>query len=285
MKKLANLKPGAYFFYGGVQWVVLENNDKIGATLSIAAEPVFNRAFDEENRNDWRVSSLRRELNGPFFDALIAEGANRAAFLDWESDLTADNGMTDYGTATDKIALLSDGLYRKYRQFIPLVDDWCWTLTPWTCNPSDSCGVRGVYSSGAVGWYGACGGGGGARPLCYLESSIPTSITRFSGLCFARNRQTAFSSSVASITEISDSVNSSESEMKYRNIGRIRSISASSSAVSGLSVSPGSRPITAVPCSTSSPAERESHQPGLFRSVACGQASQSVAAHPAQNRF
>lgn len=24
MKKLANLKPGAYFFYGGVQWVVLE---------------------------------------------------------------------------------------------------------------------------------------------------------------------------------------------------------------------------------------------------------------------
>ena len=70
MKKLANLKPGAYFFYGGVQWVVLENNDKIGATLSIAAEPVFNRAFDEENRNDWRVSSLRRELNGPFFDVL-----------------------------------------------------------------------------------------------------------------------------------------------------------------------------------------------------------------------
>ena len=30
MKRLANLKPSAYFFYGGVQWVVLENNDKIG---------------------------------------------------------------------------------------------------------------------------------------------------------------------------------------------------------------------------------------------------------------
>lgn len=79
MKKLADLKQGGYFFYGGVQWVVLENNDKIGATLAIAAEPVFNRAFDAENRNDWRVSSLRRELNGPFLDALIAEGANRAA--------------------------------------------------------------------------------------------------------------------------------------------------------------------------------------------------------------
>lgn len=176
MKKLANLKPGAYFFYGGVQWVVLENNDKIGATLSIAAEPVFNRAFDAENRNDWRVSSLRKELNGPFFDALIAEGANRAAFLDWESDLTADDGMTDYGTTTDKIALLSDSLYRKYRQYIPLVDDWCWTLTPWTCNPSNSYNVRYVYSSGALIWNSAFSGRRGARPLCYLESSIFVSV-------------------------------------------------------------------------------------------------------------
>ena len=39
MKKLADLKQGGYFFYGGVQWVVLENNDKIGATLALAAEP------------------------------------------------------------------------------------------------------------------------------------------------------------------------------------------------------------------------------------------------------
>ena len=137
---------------------------------------MFNRAFDEENRNDWRVSSLRRELNGPFFDALIAEGANRAAFLDWESDLTADNGMTDYGTATDKIALLSDGLYRKYRQFIPLVDDWCWTLTPWTCNPSHSFSVRDVNSSGELSSYSAYYGHWGARPLCYLESSIFVSV-------------------------------------------------------------------------------------------------------------
>lgn len=176
MKKLATLKPDAFFFYGGVRWVVLESDEKIGATLALAAEPVFHRAFDEENRNDWRVSSLRRELNGPFLDALIQEGANRAAFLDWESDLTADDGMTDYGTATDKIALLSDGLYREYRQFIPLVDDWCWTLTPWTCNPSNSCNVRLVYSSGAMNWHYACDGYWGARPLCYLESSIFVSV-------------------------------------------------------------------------------------------------------------
>lgn len=47
MKKLAELKLGAHFMYGGVEWVKFED---IGAgTLCLAAEPVFHRVFDEEN--------------------------------------------------------------------------------------------------------------------------------------------------------------------------------------------------------------------------------------------
>lgn len=148
MKKLAELNSGARFTYAGVEWVKMDDTD--GGALALAAEPVFERAFDEENCNDWRKSSLRRELNGPFLDALIAEGADRAAFLDLESDLTADDGMTDYGTATDKIALISDGLYRKFRALIPKIGCWWWTLTPWTCDPEYSCYVRDVSSSGAL---------------------------------------------------------------------------------------------------------------------------------------
>lgn len=174
MKKLAELKPGDRFMYGGVEWVKFED---IGAgTLCLAAEPVFRRAFDEENCNDWRKSSLRRELNGAFLDALVAEGADRAAFLDWESDLTADDGMTDYGTAVDKIALRSDALCRKYREITPPVDEWCWNLTPWTCDASYSCSVRSVISSGALGWNSAYYGSRGVRPLCYPKSVILVSI-------------------------------------------------------------------------------------------------------------
>lgn len=174
MKKLAELAQGARFLYGGVEWVKLED---IGAgTLCLAAEPVFLRAFDEENCNDWRKSSLRRELNGAFLDALVAEGADRAAFLDWESDLTADDGMTDYGTAVDKIALRSDALCRKYRDITPPVDAWCWNLTPWTCDPEYSCSVRGVNSSGTLYYDYACNGGRGVRPLCYPKSAILVSI-------------------------------------------------------------------------------------------------------------
>lgn len=174
MKKLAELKCGARFTYAGVEWVKLDNTD--GGALVLAAEPVFERAFDEENCNDWRKSSLRRELNGPFLDALIAEGADRAAFLDLESDLTADDGMTDYGTATDKIALISDGLYRKFRALIPKIGCWWWTLTPWTCDPECSYIVRYVYSSGALRSGSASYGNGGVRPLCNMKSDILVSV-------------------------------------------------------------------------------------------------------------
>lgn len=173
MKKLAELKCGARFTYAGVEWVKLDNTD--GGALVLTAEPVFERAFDEENCNDWRKSSLRRELNGPFLDALIAEGADRAAFLDLETDLTADDGMTDYGTATDKIALISDGLYRKFRALIPKIGCWWWTLTPWTCDPEYSYRVRSVYSSGALDYY-ACSGYLGVRPLCNMKSDILVSV-------------------------------------------------------------------------------------------------------------
>ena len=184
-QQLSTLKDGARFFYGGVEWVKLEHLHTAPGkieTVAIAAEPVFERAFDEENCNDWRKSSLRRELNGAFFDALIAEGADPAAFMEFESDLTADDGMTDYGTARDKIALITCDLYREYRALLPKIGCWWWTLTPWTCDPEYSYNVRSVYSSGAMLWSRAYYGFWGVRPLCHLESSIFVSVPDEEGM-------------------------------------------------------------------------------------------------------
>ena len=168
-QQLSTLKDGARFIYGVVEWVKLEHLHKAPGkieTVAIAAEPVFERAFDEENCNDWRKSSLRRELNGPFLDTLIAEGADPAAFKEFESDLTADDGMTDYGTARDKIALITCDLYREHRALLPKIGCWWWTLTPWTCDPEYSSYVRDVNSSGAVDWSSACNGDRGSPQSC-----------------------------------------------------------------------------------------------------------------------
>lgn len=184
-QQLSTLKDGARFVYGGVEWVKLEHLHTAPGkleTVAIAAEPVFERAFDEDNCNDWRKSSLRRELNGAFLDALIAEGADPAAFMEFESDLTADDGMTDYGTARDKIALISCDLYREYRALLPKIGCWWWTLTPWTCDPEYSYYVRRVTSSGALSNDYAYGGSDGVRPLCHLESSIFVSVPDEEGM-------------------------------------------------------------------------------------------------------
>lgn len=172
-KHLYEVKPGGRFTYGGVEWVALDVDVEV---IALAAEPVFFRAFDDDNKNDWRNSSLRRELNGPFIDALVQEGAAKGDFVPFESDLTADDGMTDYGTASDVIALLTCDLYREFRNLIPKVESWCWTLTPWTCDPEYSYYVRFVDSSGALYDRNAYYGTLGVRPLCHLKSGILVSV-------------------------------------------------------------------------------------------------------------
>ena len=57
MKKISQIETGGRFLYGGIEWVKLYAGD---GTVAISAEPVFERAFDENNKNDWRSSSLRR---------------------------------------------------------------------------------------------------------------------------------------------------------------------------------------------------------------------------------
>ena len=102
--------------------------------------------------------------------------------MEFESDLTADDGMTDYGTARDKIALISCDLYREYRALLPKIGCWWWTLTPWTCDPEYSHNVRLVSSSGALNWNHAFYGSRGVRPLCHLESSIFVSVPDEEGM-------------------------------------------------------------------------------------------------------
>ena len=49
MKKISQIETGGRFLYGGIEWVKLYAGD---GTVAISAEPVFERAFDENNKND-----------------------------------------------------------------------------------------------------------------------------------------------------------------------------------------------------------------------------------------
>lgn len=158
-------KPGEQFEYNGVKFTAL--GEEQGGVLAIVSELLEDEMpLDESNKNDWRTSSLRKYLNGEYLEQF-----NRGDLLPFVSDLTADNGMKDYGTAEDYVFLLSCDLFRKYREFIPRFNNWWWTLTPWTCSPSIADLARVVNVGGTLDDGGACGGSGVA-PACLFNPKI-----------------------------------------------------------------------------------------------------------------
>lgn len=158
-------KTGEQFEYNGVKFTAL--GEEQGGVLAIVSELLEEEMpLDENNKNDWRTSSLRKYLNGEYLEQF-----NRGDLLPFISDLTSDDGMKNYGTAEDYVFLLSCDLYRKYRESVPRFNNWWWTLTPWTCNPSHASYARIVYSSGVVSSSGAYYGNGVA-PACLFNPKI-----------------------------------------------------------------------------------------------------------------
>lgn len=181
---LKALGAGSVFTYGGIRWIVLEQSG--AAALVLAADLLPDEMpFDEEDRNDWAVSTLRQYLNGEFFKQLVEAGADADAFNEMVVDLTSDDGLDDYGTDRCKIALISDAQYRRFRRIIPNVDNWWWTVTPFsTAQNGYSRRARSVNSSGALRSSGARRGLCGVRPLCNLNSSILVSDTTDADGCY-----------------------------------------------------------------------------------------------------
>lgn len=156
---------GERFTRGGIEFVALGMEQ--GGVLAIVSELLEDEMpLDASNKNDWRTSSLRKYLNGEYLEQF-----NRGDLLPFVSDLTSDDGMKDYGTAEDYVFLLSCDLYRKYRESVPRFNNWWWTLTPWTCTPSNAHDARIVVSSGGV-HSGYAYVGHGVAPACIFNPEI-----------------------------------------------------------------------------------------------------------------
>ena len=183
--KLDRLGEKSRFTYGGVEWVILERRPNVA--LCLAADVLEERAFDEDNKNDFAASSLRAYLNGEFMKKLVAAGASEDDFVPMALDLTADDGLDSYGTDTAKIGLLTCEMYRRFRKNIPEIEKWWWLATP---DSPRNAYARRVDTDGTLNNNNACNGGYGLRPLCCLKSEILVSydeaqITEFSMSRFA----------------------------------------------------------------------------------------------------
>ena len=181
IKTLKDLTPGTVFDAGPIDVRVLDHMTN-GTTLLIADKAVAWRPFSLEPMktrpeeaptpypNDFSLSYLKDELNGPFLAAFdTAGGPIRSANIvtaDWS--LADHRGGFGYGNMKAKISLLPEALFLKYKALLTL-DDWWWLVTPCAGHAHDA---RFVGPDGSLNSYYAYHGSYGVRPAFFAESGI-----------------------------------------------------------------------------------------------------------------
>ena len=175
-KALKAAARGTIFPYAGEKWVALEH-EASGRTLCLRLDLIPNKPFDENNCNNFATSSSKEWMNGPYLDNLIDAVKDPHAFLTTELDLTADDGLKDYGTCTVTIFSLTVDQYRRNRDVIPNADDWWWLSTAYSTEANGyEHSARLVRYDGALLRNNAYVGGLGLRPACYLDSDLLISV-------------------------------------------------------------------------------------------------------------
>ena len=182
-KKLNTLERGDTFTLAGINWLVLGVNPKAYPNsndhyLVEATDDLFRAAFDEGGNNNWSTSSLRARLNGPFLEELVEKcPALSDAIIPLYRDLTADDGLKDYGSCLDKVTMLTDEEYRQTRDLHPAPENWRWLITPdSTPSGGGSAFARNVNSGGSLDGRHAYRGDGGVRPALLLNPKILVSV-------------------------------------------------------------------------------------------------------------
>lgn len=181
IKTLKDLTPGTVFDAGLIDVRVLDHMTN-GTTLLIADKAVAWRPFSLEPMktrpeeaptpypNDFSLSYLKDELNGPFLAAFdTAGGPIRSANIvtaDWS--LADHRGGFGYGNMKAKISLLPEALFLKYKALLAL-DDWWWLVTP---HAGNAYYARDVSTDGSLYYDYAYYGSDGVRPAFFAESGI-----------------------------------------------------------------------------------------------------------------
>ena len=191
IKTLKDLTPGTVFDAGPIDVRVLDHMTN-GTTLLIADKAVAWRPFSLEPLktrpeeaptpypNDFSLSYLKDELNGPFLAAFDTAGGpiRSANIVEANWSLADHRGGFGYGNTKAKISLLPEALFLKYKSLLAL-DDWWWLATPYagtpyagTPNAGYANGARIVNTGGSLRSNNAYSGCIGVRPAFFAESGI-----------------------------------------------------------------------------------------------------------------
>ena len=172
--KIKELNQGDKFEYGAKSAIVLDKMDD--GVLCMVVDERYEAAFDKQDCNNFANSTLMTELHDDYLNQWINAGASLDDFVIMEVDLTADDGLDDYGSCECYFAPRTCEQHRKYRKLIPNHNEWEWTAT--ACSVESNgypCLVRLVNSDGSLDDDGASISGG-VRPLFKLKLDAEVEI-------------------------------------------------------------------------------------------------------------
>lgn len=167
--KLADVAVGDTVKIGDHEMIVL---DHVGAaTLLLRKDSLTQMRFGKNNNYDGsKADKLCNE-----FATNLAKIIGEDNVIQHTVDLTADDGLKDYGTVKRFASLLTTDLYRRYVYTLDKhkLDAWWWLATPYSTPTHDHTSwVKCVSPSGFIrnGGYDYCDYG--VRPFCILNSNI-----------------------------------------------------------------------------------------------------------------
>lgn len=168
---ISELAPGDTFKIGNVEFLVLEQEGETTSAIKknlLVADMVFGES------NNYAESPIRETCEK--FAEGIAEEIGEENMMEHIVDLTANDGLKDYGEVKAKASLLTADRYRKHVQILDTVkmEDYWWLATPWSA-PTHGIeyAVLCVSPSGFVGDISCiCISGYGVRPFCIFKSDI-----------------------------------------------------------------------------------------------------------------
>ena len=133
--KLSGIPVGETVKIGGHEMIVLE---QLGDTTALIRKDILPEKMAFGSTNNYIGSNVQKACEA-FADELAA-AIGKENIVPHDVDLTADDGLDDFGTATGcRASLITTNMYRR---FVRLLDkfkpkEWWWTATPFSIPPHD----------------------------------------------------------------------------------------------------------------------------------------------------
>ena len=156
---------------GKHEFIVLNRNEENGTVELLLKGFLGEETFGSDC--DYKKSNVKKVIDK--FQKEIEGIIGTDSFVEYTLDLTADDGLKDYGEIKTKMSLLTCDMYRKYVEQIDeyKLDKWWWLATPWsTPKHGYETTVLCVSPRGILNYNGCFYNICGVRPFCILKSCI-----------------------------------------------------------------------------------------------------------------